>query len=237
MKVFDEAGKYVGEFTAPSGTQEPEVFLTREKLAAIFTTASSKALKDFYYIFLENANDFAITTEFHENAFLAQVLAEVGSDLVSVRENLNYTPGSLRATFNRYRNNPNWSERDGRTSVHSANQVNIGNVAYADRLGNGNIASGDGYTYRGGGYFQLTGRGNYKRMGEVIQQTTGDAVDERNVETEIETVVMGLLSAMAFWLDNECYECTNIDCVTSKINLYTDSYEKRKEYYYTIASL
>ena len=237
MKVFDEAGRYVGEFTAPSDTQEPEVFLTREKLGKIFTTASSKALKDFYYIFLENANDFAITTEFHENAFLAQVLAEVGSDLVSVRENLNYTPGSLRATFSRYRNNPNWSERDGRTSAHSANQVNIGNVAYADRLGNGNIASGDGYTYRGGGYFQLTGRGNYKRMGEVIQQTTGDAVDERNVESEIETVVMGLLSAMAFWLDNECYECTNIDCVTSKINLYTDSYEKRKEYYYTIASL
>jgi len=223
----------------PTEPTEPEqsVTLTREKLGKIFTSASEQALDDFYYEFNKYANDFAITTEVQENFFLAEVKAEVGSDLVSVRENLNYSSSSLRATFSRYKSNPNWSERDGRNDDHSADQVMIGNVAYADRIGNGPIDSGDGYFFRGGGYFQLTGRYNYDRMGAVIHQTIGDAVDGTNVASEIETTTMGVLSAMAFWLDNECYSCNDIDCVTTKINKYTDTYDTRKQYYLEIASL
>ena len=211
--------------------------ISKHKIATIFNEATPSDVDAFHHSFNEYAKEFAVTTETHENMFLAQILAEVGYELKSVRENLNYTPSSLRSTFSRYKNNPNWSERDGRTDAHKADQEQIGDVAYADRLGNGNINSGDGYLFRGGGYFQLTGRSNYSRMSEVIQQTTGLAIGEENIVSQIEDPEIGVLTALAFWLDNECYECDHIDCVTAKINYYTNSYEKRKELYQWIATL
>ena len=210
---------------------------TREKLEEIFYEADQDTLDMFYEIFSENAEAFNISTEMHENMFLAQIVAETGYDLKPKRENLNYTVESLKKTFSRYRNNPKWAEIDGRTANRKANQVAIGNVAYADRLGNGDIESGDGYLYRGGGYFQLTGKSNYRRMAEVIQMTTGSPIGPDNLAMAIDDVLGALLSAMAFWLDNECYECEDIDCVTRKINRYTDSYDKRKKIYQWIASL
>lgn len=42
------------------------------------------------------------------------------------------------------------------------------NVAYADRNGNGNAASGDGFKYRGRGPIQLTGKGNYAGVGAYL---------------------------------------------------------------------
>ena len=213
------------------------IHATKEKIAKVFPKASKDRIDEFYNTFSEFAEQFAVTEEVQENFFLAQVLAETGEALNAGRENLNYTPKSLRATFARYRKNPQWSERDGRTSAHKANQVNIGNIAYADRIGNGNIDSGDGYRFRGGGYFQLTGRANYARMASVIQRTTGDAVGPENVEDEITEPTMGVLSALAFWVDNKCFECKDIDCVTRKINRYTHSYEKRKALYLKIAKL
>jgi putative chitinase len=44
----------------------------------------------------------------------------------------------------------------------------IGNVIYAGKLGNGDVASGDGYRFRGRGFLQITGRANYHRIGEMI---------------------------------------------------------------------
>jgi len=44
----------------------------------------------------------------------------------------------------------------------------IFNIVYADRIGNGDINSGDGFKYRGRGPIQLTGKDNYKRIGDAI---------------------------------------------------------------------
>jgi len=236
MKLYDKAGREIGEIYEET-TEGTEELISKERLKRIFYNADGSHLSDFYDIFNNYAKSFVINTEVRVNFFLAQVVAEIGYDLISKRENLNYTPTALVTTFSRYSNNPNWADRDGRTELHAARQESVGNVAYADRLGNGDIESGDGYKYRGGGMFQLTGKGNYDRNGVVIQQTIGEAVDGSNVVSEIETTAMGTLSAMAFWLDNECYKCENIDCVTQKINRYTDSYQKRKEIYLWIVSL
>ncbi|WKL58638.1 hypothetical protein Q1W73_06535 [Asticcacaulis sp. ZE23SCel15] len=42
--------------------------------------------------------------------------------------------------------------------------VAIGNCIYANRLGNGNEASGDGYRYRGRGFMMITGKNNYREV-------------------------------------------------------------------------
>src|SRR5690349_8264600 len=44
----------------------------------------------------------------------------------------------------------------------------IGNTIYAGKLGNGDVGSGDGYRFRGRGFLQITGRANYRRIGEMI---------------------------------------------------------------------
>jgi len=210
---------------------------SKEKMYKIFYDAPTEKVDIFYSLFKKFANDFLITKEVHENFFLAQIVAETGYALNGRRENLNYSCRSLVKIFSRYRRNPKWARRDGRCDGHPANQINIGNIAYANRMGNGNIRSGDGYKFRGGGYFQLTGRGNYQKICDIIQRTINESINADTLVSRITEPRNGLLSALAFWLDNKCYECENIDCVTAKINYHTDSYKKRKKIYQWIAKL
>jgi putative chitinase len=68
--------------------------------------------------------------------------------------------------------------RSGPPYAH--NPEALGNHVYADRLGNGNEASGDGYRFRGRGLMQVTGRDNYRGAGfednpEALSTPVGDA--------------------------------------------------------------
>jgi putative chitinase len=92
--------------------------------------------------------------------FLSQ-LSHESKNFTATQENLNYSSGGLLRVFgNRftYRDSINY-QRD---------PVGIGNRAYANRMGNGNEASGDGYKYRGRGYLQCTGADNYKAFSDYI---------------------------------------------------------------------
>jgi predicted chitinase len=53
----------------------------------------------------------------------------------------------------------------GRTATHPANVKMIAILAYANRMGN---KGEDGWTYRGRGPIQITGRNNYAEVGEAI---------------------------------------------------------------------
>ncbi len=100
----------------------------------------------------------AINTNERRAAFLAQVSVESGQ-LRNVEENLNYSAARLRAVWpRRFR-----TEEVARTYAH--NPEALGNYVYADRLGNGDANSGDGYRYRGRGLMQTTGRDNYRAAG------------------------------------------------------------------------
>jgi len=70
------------------------------------------------------------------------------------RENMNYTAARIRQV---------WPTRPG--AVKFAGQpVALANSVYGDRLGN-RRGTNDGWTYRGGGVDQLTGRENYQKIG------------------------------------------------------------------------
>jgi putative chitinase len=53
----------------------------------------------------------------------------------------------------------------------------IGNTIYANKLGNGGVASGDGYRYRGRGFLQITGRANYRSIGALVKMPLEDDPD------------------------------------------------------------
>lgn len=87
--------------------------------------------------------------------FIAQTATETGG-FGTLEENLNYSAARMMKIW------PSRFPTLDATKGYVNNPVALGNKVYGGRLGNGNVASGDGYRYRGRGLIQLTGRDNYK---------------------------------------------------------------------------
>ena len=141
--------------------------------------------------------------------FLAQCGHESGGFRI-MEENLNYSAKSLNAVFGKY------FIRGGRNAEEYARQPEkIANVVYANRMDNGDTASGDGYRFRGRGYIQLTGRYNYTKFANSI----GKSVDE--VVEYLTTVRGALESALWYWDTNDLNKfCDSGDVkgMTKRIN-------------------
>lgn len=99
---------------------------------------------------------------------LATAYHETGKTMQPVSENLNYSAAGLRRTFPRY------FQTDAIATAYARQPQRIANRAYANRLGNGNEASGDGWRFRGRGLPQITGRTNYAKFG--IERSPDDAL-------------------------------------------------------------
>lgn len=93
--------------------------------------------------------------------FLAQCAHESGGFTRFV-ENLNYSAEGLMKTW------PSRFRTLAAAQPYARNPERIANHVYANRLENGNEASGDGWKYRGRGIIQLTGRANYRNAGAGI---------------------------------------------------------------------
>ncbi|HYX30958.1 MAG TPA: peptidoglycan-binding protein [Pyrinomonadaceae bacterium] len=100
------------------------------------------------------AAKFGITTNLRLAHFLAQCAVESMNFTVTV-ENLNYSAQRLLQVFPKYFKNVD-------VNAYARNPQKIGSRVYANRMGNGDEASGDGFKYRGRGYIQLTGKNNYQ---------------------------------------------------------------------------
>lgn len=127
--------------------------------------------------------------------FLAQCLHE-SMMLARMTENLNYSPAGLMATFNtktRIRFTPELAARYGRVEGRAANQQMIANIAYAKRMGNGDIESGDGWRYRGRGPIQITGTDNYRALGQYL------GVDMLAGADRVAQPEAGCMAAAWFW--------------------------------------
>jgi len=102
----------------------------------------------------ETCEEFAIDTHFRIAGFISQTAHE-SAGFKFVSENLNYSAASLMRV---------WPSRFPTVEIaqrYAMNPEKIANRAYADRMGNGDEASGDGWKYRGRGLIQLTGKNNY----------------------------------------------------------------------------
>lgn len=101
--------------------------------------------------------------------FIAQTAHE--SDSFARRnENLNYTANRLLQIFPKYFNTASAAQYAGKPEM-------IGNRVYANRIGNGNEKSGDGYRLRGGGYLQLTGKDIWSAYANHIGKTLEETIN------------------------------------------------------------
>lgn len=141
--------------------------------------------------------------------FMGQIFVETGG-FTSMVENLNYrNPARLDALFSAVR-----GLDDARALIRQGPEA-IANRVYANRLGNGNEASGDGWRYRGSGYKQLTGRSNYREVGGIV------GIDiEGNPDMAREPGPAARV-AFAFWDARNCSPLADrgdVEGVTAKIN-------------------
>lgn len=136
--------------------------------------------------------DYDINTPRRIAAFVAQCAHESGGFMV-LKENLNYKPATLRRIFSKYfPNDAIAAEYCGRLNK----QMHIANRAYANRMGNGDEASGDGWRFCGRGLIQLTGRNNYQAFADSVE------MDINDVPEYLATFEGAAQSACWFWETN-----------------------------------
>jgi putative chitinase len=174
---------------------------------------------------------FAINTALRLAHFLAQCGHE-SAGFKATSENLNYSADGLKKIFGKY--------FPGDLADDYARQpAKIGARVYANRMGNGDEASGEGYTYRGRGYIQLTGKDNYTQLGKSIGEDVLATPDR--VASEF-----ALLSAAWFWNSRGLNQLADggagddvVTAITKKVNGGTIGLDDRishfKAYYALLA--
>lgn len=152
--------------------------------------------------------------------FISQCAYE-SSDFNVLSENLNYSAAGLEKTFSKY-----FSRAGVNASSYARNPQRIANRVYANRMGNGNEASGDGWKYRGRGIIQLTGFNNYRDFAKSIDMTVDETI--RYVETK-----QGAMeSACWFWQTrniNIPADARNVERMTALVNGGTHGLEGRRQ--------
>ena len=151
----------------------------------------------------------SVTTPRRLCHFMGQIFVETGG-FKSMVESLRYRdPQRLDGLFKAVR-----GTADARALIQLGEEA-IANRVYSNRLGNGNEASGDGWSYRGSGYKQLTGRSNYRAIGSIVGMDI-----EGNPELAHEPKAAARI-AFAFWDAGKCSplaDAGDVEGVTGKIN-------------------
>jgi putative chitinase len=151
----------------------------------------------------------SVTTPRRLCHFLGQIFVETGGFAI-MEENLNYKdPARLDGIFSAVH-----GSEDARALIRRGPEA-IANRVYANRIGNGDEASGDGWRYRGSGYKQLTGRSNYREIGGIVNLDL-----EGNPELAREPKTAASV-AFAFWDARHCSplaDAGDVEGVTEKIN-------------------
>lgn len=210
---------------APSAPIAPVGGLKLDKLKGHIPDAVIQMIPD-------TAAKFQINTPLRLAHFLAQCGHESGG-FRATQENLNYSAKGLMGIFKKY------FPTEAIANQYARNPQKIANKVYANRMANGDEASGDGFRFRGRGYIQLTGRANYTEFGKAIGENIAANPD----------VVSGkyaLLSAAWFWSKNGLNKLADggatdatVTSITKRVNGGTiglaDRIKHFKEYYHLLA--
>jgi putative chitinase len=149
-----------------------------------------------------------INTPVRQAMFLSQLAHESGNFRFVV-ENLNYSADALRRVFGKY------FPTEALANEYARQPERIANRVYADRMGNGPEASGDGWKYRGRGLIQLTGKNNYASFS---MQSDNNALVDPDLVAQPELAVD---SAGWFWTTNRLNQLADtgdVKAVTRRIN-------------------
>ena len=180
----------------------------------------------------DTAARFGITTPLRLAHFLAQCGHESGG-FKAVRENLNYKAAGLMGIFKKYFPNAKIALQ------YERKPEKIASLVYANRMGNGPESSGDGFTYRGRGYIQLTGKSNYQLFDKTVPE-------DITANPDLVATKYPLASAAFFFNNNKLWaicdkgaDVATVTAVTKRVNGGTiglpDRIKHFNEYYKLLA--
>lgn len=164
------------------------VLVKREQLVNFFQSTPTAVIDDLYDDLIYAMAQFFVDNWDRVAAFMAQIDIESGG-LRHREENLNYSAERLLQVFPRH-------FRGVDVNQYARIPQKIANRVYANRMGNGNEASGDGWRYRGRGLIQLTGKNNYAAFGKAMGMSVEDTSDYMG------TSEGACMSAAWFWHSN-----------------------------------
>jgi putative chitinase len=196
--------------------------LTKEQLGQMIP--GNPYLSHWHEALCQILPEYDINTPQRVAAFIAQCAHESGG-FKALKENLNYKAVTLRKIFPKY-------FPDDATANHYASLPNkqeaIANKVYANRMGNGDEASGDGFRYCGRGLIQLTGKDNYSWFAASLEIPVEEASEY------LQTFEGAVQSACWFWESNNLNQWADkgdILTLTKRINGGTIGLEDRIKHY------
>lgn len=148
------------------------------------------------------------------NVQLAHFLGQLDHESAGFKfkyENLMYSAKGLQEVFKKYFPNAVIAGQYQRKPEAIANRV------YANRMGNGDEKSGDGWRFRGRGFIQLTGRDNYTAFSKYIGENCVANPDLVAEKYPFEAAYWYFKNNGIFQLCTDLSEAT-IQKVTRKIN-------------------
>jgi len=181
---------------------------------------------------IDQVSDAAVTFGITNTLRLAHFLSQCGHEsggFKAVQENLNYGAKGLLGIFSKY------FKTIAQATAYERKPEKIANLVYANRMGNGNEASGEGWKYRGRGYIQLTGKENYKAFDATV-------ADDITANPDLVATKYALASAAFFFKKNNLWSICDkgsspdvVTLVTKRVNGGTiglaDRQKHFKEYY------
>jgi putative chitinase len=176
---------------------------------------------DLAEVLTEQFDKYEINTVNRAAGFLAQCGHESNGFTV-LKENLNYSAEGLNKIFHKYF--PTLAD----ATPYARQPQKIANKVYANRMGNGDEASGDGFKFCGRGAIQLTGHDNYASFADSVGYSLDECV------ADLETLDGAIESACWFWKKNGLNAVCDADDIvkmTKKINGGTIGLDDRQAHY------
>jgi putative chitinase len=167
--------------------------------------------------------DLGITDKLLFAHVIGQVAHESGL-YTHFRENLNYNEAGLLNIFSKY-----YKPTPSLAALHARKPELIANHVYANRMGNGDEASGDGWRYRGIFGLQLTGKTNITKFLDSIGLPADTDLDSLKDNPKV------YFQAAFYWfnenaVDKKCVDTSDscILTVTKRVNGGTNGLDDRK---------
>jgi putative chitinase len=175
-------------------------------------------------------SNYKVNTLLRLSHFLAQCGHE-SANFRAVKENLNYSAEGLNKTFKKYFPTLESAKDYARQPEKIASKV------YANRMGNGNEVSKDGFKYLGRGFIQLTGKANYIEFDKSVPE---DII----ANPELVATKYPLASAAWFWDKNGLNAIADkgatdavVKSITKRVNGGTIGLEDRIQHFNEFYSL
>ena len=183
---------------------------------------------DWFTIIDKSTSTYEINSDLRLAAFLAQCMHE-SAGFTTLTENLNYSAEALHSLFPKH-----FTADDA--ADYARQPERIANHMYANRMGNGDEASGDGYKYRGRGAIQVTGKDNYAECSQFLYH------DNRlvNEPTLLLFPEGAIKSACWFWTThklNVLADDGSIETISKRVNGGTNGMEDRVKRYKFLLSV